>query len=107
MSTLVHTEGVHGSLLQLIQRLAELPDDATLYAARPWSPESEAVAAIEGPGVGSPTAFPYLLEVELARRAVDVWSQWRKGRRPTAADACAAVIHHATHDAYMPTNAGT
>ncbi|MER5705105.1 hypothetical protein ABT023_24580 [Micromonospora sp. NPDC002296] len=107
MSTLFHAQGVHGSLLQLIERLAVLPDDPTLYAARPWSPESDAVAAIEGPGGESPTEFPYLLEVELAREAVDVWSEWRKGRRPTAGDACAAVIHYATHGAYMPTNADT
>ncbi|MBG6066358.1 hypothetical protein [Micromonospora ureilytica] len=107
MGALFHTEGVHGSLLQLIERLAELPDDATLYAARPWSPESDAVAAIEGPGGESPTELPHLLEVELAREAVDVWSEWRKGRRPTAGNACAAVIHYATHDAYMPMNIDT
>ncbi|MER7455688.1 hypothetical protein [Micromonospora sp. NPDC126480] len=102
MSTLFHTEGVHGLLLELIERLAELPDDATLYAARPWSPDSDAVVAIEGPSGEPPTDLPYLLEVELARGAVDVWSEWREGRQPTVVEACAAVIHYATHDAYMP-----
>ena len=44
----------------------------------------------------------YLLEVSLAKEVVQVWSEWRDGRRPTAIDKCEAVIYYAEHDAYLP-----
>jgi hypothetical protein len=44
----------------------------------------------------------YLLEVDLAREAVEVWSDWRGGTTPTSEEAALAVIHYAEHDAYQP-----
>lgn len=44
----------------------------------------------------------YLLEVDLAKEAIRVWSQWRNGATPTSEDRVAAVVHYAIHDAYLP-----
>jgi hypothetical protein len=44
----------------------------------------------------------YLLEVDLAKEAIRVWSEWRNGAAPTSEEQVAAVVHYAAHDAYLP-----
>ena len=43
-----------------------------------------------------------VLMVQLAREAIEVWSEWRGGRAPTRQDKFEAVIHYSLHDAYLP-----
>jgi hypothetical protein len=68
------------------------------------TPDSEAVVApqLEDDGVWwAERGLSYVLEVELAKEAIQVWRQWRDGAEPSAAQRCAAVIHYAVNDAYL------
>ena len=44
----------------------------------------------------------YLLEVAVAREAVDVWRAWRPGETPSLGDKLAAIIYYAENDAWLP-----
>lgn len=46
--------------------------------------------------------YRYLLEGENIKESIEVWSLWRDGRTPTLDEKLAAVVHYATHDAFMP-----
>ena len=43
----------------------------------------------------------YFLEVDIAKEAVRVWSEWRGGITPTLEDKLAAVIHYALNDSFL------
>jgi hypothetical protein len=87
------------SLVEVLDRLDEVPDDATLHATKPWSRASPtSVSDDDCP----PTGFAYLLEAGLAREVIAVWSRWRDGAQPTGLQKCEAVLYYATHDAYLP-----
>jgi hypothetical protein len=86
-------------LIDVVHDLANLPRATTIYAVSPWAEDSVAVV---GPRDEPPSHLAYLLEVELAQEAVEVWSEWRGGRVPDDREACRAVIYYAEHDAYQP-----
>ncbi|MHA6758072.1 hypothetical protein [Streptacidiphilus sp. PAMC 29251] len=86
------------TLLDLLQSLDEQPAEAVIYAAKPWAAASDAAIA---PFDAPPPNLAYLLEVELAKDVVEVWSSWRNGAQPNASEKCQAVIHYAEHDAYL------
>lgn len=91
-------------LREQIAHLDSLGDDETIYAASA-SPTALAVVAREGENGETPpeaAGLQYLLEVAVAKEAVQVWSDWRNGAVPTLDDKVAAVIHYATHDRYLP-----
>jgi hypothetical protein len=91
-------------LRELIARLDSFEDDDTIYAAKA-SPTALAAVGRELENGGAPpeaAGLQYLLEVALAKEAVQVWSEWRNGAAPTLDDKVAAVIHYATHDRYLP-----
>lgn len=77
----------------------------TIFARRPWSPESDALVltdeAINGVASTAPD-YAYLLEVDLAQEALEVWSAWRDNAHPSREEATRAVIYYAEHDAYEP-----
>jgi len=91
----------------LLDSIDELDPGLTIYApkARPLSPESRAIVALE-PADGSlpPAAegLVYLLEVPIAQEAIQVWTDWRAGQRPNTTDRVTAVAHYADNDAYLP-----
>ncbi|WP_112262448.1 hypothetical protein [Lentzea terrae] len=92
------------TLRELLDRLDELDDDVTIYAAKPWTCESAATAAVQhSPEMRAALAsgMTYLLEVDLARDVLETWHEWRPGRTATSDDKCAAVIHYAEFDAYL------
>jgi hypothetical protein len=43
----------------------------------------------------------YLLEIEIIVDVLDDWKEWNE-REPTLAEACAAIVYYAIHDAYQP-----
>ena len=95
------------TLGDVLSRLEELDDELSIYAERrpEWSPESRAVlvdATDEASAPPEEEGLEYFLEVDLAREAVEVWSQWRDGATPTPEDRFAAVTHYAVYDAYLP-----
>jgi hypothetical protein len=92
-------------LSQLIATQAWSGEDDTLYAQAPWTSHSLAIAAKEdSPEAEAALArgLSYLLEVDIAQEVLETWTAWRNGADPTPDQACAAIIHYATHDAYQP-----
>lgn len=103
--------GVPEPLIDLVARIHTFGEgdgidpDPTIFAVRPFSPDSEAVVLAEDAVDGvSPTrpAYAYLLEVDLALEVLEVWSAWRDGAMPSGSEAAGAVIHYAIHDAFAP-----
>jgi hypothetical protein len=47
-------------------------------------------------------ALTEVLMVELAREAIQVWSEWRGGKTPNREDKLAAVMFYSQHDAFIP-----
>ena len=99
------------SLLEVIVALRYVPlgdgfsAGPTIYAMRPWTPESDAVilAGADVPdSVTTESGHHYLLEVNLAIEAVEVWSEWRATVIPSPEEATSAVIYYAENDAYQP-----
>jgi len=76
----------------------------TIYAKRPWTPTTDA-AARRGDdlheGKSAESGHDYLLEVNLALEAIEVWSAWRAGAIPTVEEATSAVIYYGENDAYQ------
>lgn len=95
------------TLASLLDQIDELDDDRTVYASkRPtWSENSRAIACREpddGPAPDAARGLTYLLDVDIAKGAIRVWSAWRGNIAPTTKDKVDAVIYYATHDAYLP-----
>jgi hypothetical protein len=92
------------TLQDVIERLEELSGDDAIYAESPV-PSARAVVATEPEDRGVPPAagdLSYVLEVALAREAIEVWGRWRPGRTPTLEDKVAAVTYYAQNDAWLP-----
>jgi hypothetical protein len=100
------------SLLDVVAHLNDIPignrfegPGPTIFARRPWAPESDALVLRDEASDGMASTAPghaYLLEVDLAQEVVEVWSAWRDGATPTAQEATLAIIYYAEHDAYQP-----
>jgi len=92
------------TLGSLLEQLEHLNDEDTLYARQPWNNASDASVAEEG-GEAAKEALAagleYFLEVSLARDVLQTWSSWRGNQIPTPTQACDAIVHYATHDAYL------
>ena len=101
------------TLAQIVQQLDGYDDELMIWArARTdlvdLAPDSEALVApqLEDGGVRwEERGLSYVLEVELAKEAIQVWRQWRHGAEPSTAQRCAAVIHYAVNDAYLEIDA--
>jgi hypothetical protein len=92
------------TLRELLDLLDGLGGDLTIYAAKPWTCESAAIAAAQNdPEVRAALAggMAYLLEVDVARDVLEAWHEWRPGRMANSDERCAAVIHCAKYDAYL------
>ena len=94
------------TLGEILDSLDALDEDLTINApeARPLTADSPAVTAME-PDDGSmpPEAvgLSYLLEIFLAKEALEVWSNWRGSRVPTTAERVEAIAYYADNDAYL------
>lgn len=92
------------TLRQLLAHFDTLDDDATIYAARPWSSSSKAVSCHEDDAearAAIEAGLEYMLEVNLAQDAIRAWGERRRGKTPTLAQQCDAVIYYAEHDAHI------
>jgi hypothetical protein len=103
------------SLIEVIATLDAIPPadgyevGPTIFARKPWTPQSDAIVMRErAANLVAPTApdYAYLLEGDLAVEVIEVWSEWRGGVVPTQVQAAQAVIHYAEHDAYEPLDDG-
>jgi len=87
------------TLRDVIERLDEFDDDQAIFAE---SAAPTARALVEAEDASVTPELPYLLEVSLAREAIDVWQAWRPGRAPTLEDRLEAVVYYAENDAWLP-----
>jgi len=92
------------TLRDVIARLDEFKDDETIFAESA-TPTAQAVVAVEAADGSSPSGavgLRDLLEVPLAREAIEVWRAWRPGQTPSLEDKLEAVMFYAEHDAWLP-----
>ncbi|MDB6029597.1 MAG: hypothetical protein JWM68_5820 [Verrucomicrobiales bacterium] len=95
------------TMFDVAEKLHELDDSRTIFAKRnpDWSATSEAVVCATPDDDSHPpeaVGFDYLLEVSIAKGAVEVWSGWRNGKQPTTAEKLDAVIYYAEYDCWLP-----
>jgi hypothetical protein len=102
-----------GTLIEVIERLEEV-DDSDRFTSpvifAEGGPDALPTArAIIYPGDVEGTlvcpddpALSYVLAVQLAKEAIEVWSAWRGGRIPSRQDKFAAVMFYSQHDAFLP-----
>jgi hypothetical protein len=83
-------------LRDLVTRIDELSDELTFYRL------AGGVVLLDEETDEIPSTAEYLLEVVIAKEVLQVWSAWRQGRVPSLDEACAAIVHYAEWDAYMP-----
>ena len=72
-------------LVEVVATLDDTDDDLTIFADRSSILSPDSPAAVATADAGAPEGLTYLLEVYLAKEAVEVWSQWREGRQPSLA----------------------
>jgi hypothetical protein len=102
-----------GTLIEVIDRLDEV-DDSDRYAspvifAEGGPDASPSARAIVCPGDEEGTlvcpqdpAVSEVLMVRLAKEAIEVWSAWRGGKKPSRQEKFAAVMFYSQHDAFIP-----
>jgi hypothetical protein len=89
------------NLGQLIDNLHELPKDQCIFARKPWTAESEAIAALLGKDFRVPLelsarGLAYFLEVFLIKEVLEVF-----GDRPACQkERLKLLIFYAENDAY-------
>jgi hypothetical protein len=71
-------------------------------SATPAARAVVAAATADGSARSNAEGLRYLLEVSLAREAIEVWRAWRPGQTPSLEDKLAAVTCYAEHDAWLP-----
>lgn len=89
-----------------IMRRDELADDeeATIYVARPWSPEADAIVVSPAPSTTSPVerdgrAFDYFLEGFLAREFLEDLEASGEFKGASERQLCERLIRYADADA--------
>jgi hypothetical protein len=88
------------TLGEVVEKLSELGSEDTIYAAEPWTEQSEAIVARE-PDTGvevSAAGMKYFLEVGIARDFVADWLATMK-QQPTHSAICRRLISYAINDA--------
>jgi hypothetical protein len=102
-----------GTLFELIQRLDEFDDSdhshpLIIYAQHGADAGRESPALVCPRGEEGSLTCPLdpslseVVTVGQAREAIEVWSAWRGGRTPSAADRFKTVMFYSRHNAFFP-----
>jgi hypothetical protein len=91
------------NLREVVETIAILNRDHTIYAAEPWTCESEASVEREPddgqlPQKASVRGLTYFLEVFIAQEFLAGWSA-AQPTSPTIDEQCRRLIHYAQNDA--------
>ena len=91
------------TLLETIRRLDSLDEESTIYAAEPWTADSQAIIAPEPDTGGLPAkakklGLAYFLEVFVARDFLEEWIG-NLDAEPTLQEKCSRLIEYAKTDA--------
>lgn len=89
------------TLGEVIERLEEFDREHTIYAARPWTVDSEARVQQDPHSTGPLGGLDYLLDVYTALEVIEAWSGHRHGAMPTVAERCEALVYYEGHDAFL------
>jgi hypothetical protein len=91
------------TLAEAVGRLSEFDADDTIYAAEPWTVDSNVIVAAEPPSGGLPDeaaehGLKYFLEISVAS---DFLEDWKNSLRdnPTTPAICQRLIAYAVNDA--------
>ena len=91
------------TLYDIIIQLDSFNDESTIYVKHPWTPESEAVVAMESDDGSAPTEAgkinaQYFLEIFLVREFLERWLS-NSNDHPTELAKCLRLISYAENDA--------
>jgi hypothetical protein len=91
------------TLLDTLRDLYSLDGESTIYAAKPWIADSEAIVALEPETGGLPAeaqqlGLKYFLEVFVAREFLEGWIE-SLDAEPDPYSKCARLIQYAVRDA--------
>lgn len=89
------------TLGEVIVRLAEFNREHTIYAAKPWTADSEARVQQDPHSTAPLDGLDYVLDVYTALDVIEVWREHRDTAHPTIAERCTALVYYANHDAYL------
>ncbi|HJY78931.1 MAG TPA: hypothetical protein VKE95_19975 [Burkholderiales bacterium] len=87
----------------MIASLSTFDREDTIYAAEPWTADSEAMVVREPDAGGVPQAasekgMTYFIEIFIAHDFLDGWQQ-NETRALSSEEQCAGLIHYAIYDA--------
>ena len=90
-------------LIDVVANLASFDRELTIYATKPWSPDSATVVAREPDEGGAPNeakaiGAKYFIEIFIAKDVLD-GSIAMEGRAMSIPEQCDRLIHYATYDA--------
>jgi hypothetical protein len=90
-------------LIDVVAQLVSYDPELTIYAAKPWTCDSEAVVAREPEDGGLPPEAAarrceYFIEVFVAKEFLEGWIAV-EGRSTSAREQCDRLIHYAVYDA--------
>lgn len=90
-------------LIDIVERLASVDQEATIYAAAPWTTASNALVAPEPSSGGIPreaaaAGLKYFIEVAIAREFLDGWVS-NLDDAPSPQEKCERLIQYAITDA--------
>ena len=92
------------TLIELLQRSAEWDEDATIYVARPWTCDAEAILVTPSPDTTAPverdsTSYDYFLETFIAREFSEDYAASEEGAFSSIEGRCERLISYAENDA--------
>ncbi len=95
--------GQVGGLIDIVERLSEFDKYDTIYAAEPWTEDSDAMVATEPDSGGLPleaaeAGFEYFLEIFISREVIEGWLA-SLTEKPSLSETCQRLIEYATNDA--------
>lgn len=90
------------TLIKLMQKLETFDNESTIYAAKPWTENSKALALHEPesgelPSEAKKLGLNYFLEVSIARDFLEDWTV-SLDTAPTSQEKCLRLIQYATND---------
>jgi len=90
------------NLGEIVDRIEEFEDhDYSIYAAKPWTVDSEARVELGDGTTGPQGGLDYLLDIGTAQDVIQTWSEHRDGVPPTTAERCEAVVYYEAHDCFL------
>ncbi len=95
--------GQVGRLIEIVARLSEFDEYDTIYAAEPWTENSDAMVATEPESGGLPleaseAGMEYFLEIFISREFIEGWLP-SLPQKPSLSETCQRLIEYATYDA--------